>query len=398
MKNLSRLFPAALALFAVLALASCNTASNMAHEVPRWFNTNGTPAQTGPQADNPASAAPTPVTSAPLPANADGQKMKVAILLPLTGDKASLGKAFLDAAQMAVMDVGGQNLELLPEDTAADPAKAQQAAQQAVAAGAQMIIGPVFAAQVPAVKAGAPNIPILALSNDWNVAGGNVYVMGFNPQEQVERIASFAQESGVHDIAILQPASAYGTVVENSLRNSSLNVALVEKYQKNRESINNAVAALAAKRDTFQGIVIPDGGAALSGAAEALLKNKLAAKDIPIFGTGLWDDQDVSANVGLIGGYYPASDPRARNSFFARFQASQGYRPVRLATLAYDATALAAALAGRGSFDSGSIENPNGFLGLDGVFRFSHNIAERGLAVMKVGRGRTVASPAPTRF
>lgn len=402
MKNLRHALPVLFAFMALLALSACNTASNMAHEVPSWFNTNSSKGgqAAGPSGESaPAAAPPMEVTSAPLaPTGSDAPKKKVAILLPLTGDKASLGKAFLDAAQMAVMDVGGQNLELLPEDTGGEPAKAQAAAQAAVAAGAQMIIGPVFAAQVPAVKAGAPNIPILALSNDWNVAGGNVYLMGFNPQEQVERMAAYAQESGVHNIAVLAPASSYGAVVESTLRNSSVSVAAVEKYQKNRESINNAVAALAAKRDSFQGILIPDGGAALSGIADALVKNKLTAKDVPIFGTGLWDDQDVSSNVGLLGGFYPASDPKARNAFFARFQASQGYKPVRLATLAYDATALAAALAAHGSFDSGAIENANGFLGLDGVFRFNHNIAERGLAVMKVGRGRSVASPAPTRF
>lgn len=377
-------------LLTVLPLAGCQTAHNMSREVPRWFDPN-----------MPQAARPAPVDDAGL---APGGPVKVALLLPLSGDKASLGKNFLDAAQMAVYDTGrqgGAGIELLPKDSGADSATAGAAAAQAVQDGAALIVGPVSGAVIPAVRNAAPHIPVLALSNDASMAGGNVYVMGFNPAEQVRRIADFAATQNVRNLAVLVPSSVYGELVLGALAQTRLNVAGVHRYQKNRESIDKAVADLAAARDGIDGILIPEGGAALAALADALMKNGITAKTMPIFGTGLWDDRDSSRSAALLGGYFAAPDPAARSRFMSRIRTAQSAAPVRLATLSYDATALAAVLAAQGrGFDEAALTNPAGFAGLDGLFRLNaDHVAERGLAVMQVTAGGTqVAEPAPPRF
>ena len=74
----------------------------------------------------------------------------------------------LDAAQMALFDVGDNDLVLLPQDTAGDPARARRAAQEVINQGAEVIIGPLFGQAVAAVSpiAAAANIRVLAFSND----------------------------------------------------------------------------------------------------------------------------------------------------------------------------------------------------------------------------------------
>ena len=120
-------------------------------------------------------------------------------------------------------------------------------------------------------------------------------------------------------------------------------------------------------------------------------------------GTGQWDAPGIGTEPALLGGWFAAPSPTARGDFENAYKATFGKSPPRLATLAYDAAALAAVLA-RGKngadFSAAAITVPSGFWGRDGIFRFlPEGVAERGLAVMKVGRkGPEIISRAPDIF
>ena len=105
-------------------------------------------------------------------------------------------------------------------------------------------------------------------------------------------------------------------------------------------------------------------------------------------GTGLWDDPRALAEPTLAGGWFVSPPPETRARFDARFETIYGAAPPRLATLAYDATALAGVLGAQplgADFSDAALLSPNGFAGVDGVFRFgTDGLAERGLAVMQV--------------
>ena len=110
----------------------------------------------------------------------------------------------------------------------------------------------------------------------------------------------------------------------------------------------------------------------------------------------------TAGEPALVGGWFAASPPDARGHFDSRFRATYGHAPPRLASLAFDAAALAAVLAKSGPdpFTTEAIQNPRGFAGVDGLFRFTADgLVQRGLAVLEVGpQGNTVVSPAPTSF
>jgi ABC-type branched-subunit amino acid transport system substrate-binding protein len=329
--------------------------------------------------------------------------VKVALLLPLSGSNASLGKSFQDAAQMAVTDLSADNFELMPKDSGVSATDTIRAAQDAVSEGAQIIIGPVFSERVADVKtAMTGKVPVLALSNDPNVAGNGTYVLGFSPTQQVQRALQYAQTRGIHNIAILAPTSIYGDIAVAAANYSGITIVETQRYSgNNKASIKQAVAAISGKRSDIQAILLPDGGAGLTAVAAELTSVALSAHDIPIIGTGLWDEQNVQQHNVLVGGFYAAPDPAQRSRFVSRFQKAYGMKPVRLATLAYDATALAAVLAKQGQgYDEQALTNPSGFAGLDGIFRLtSAGIAERGLAILEVtSSGPKVADPAPAKF
>ena len=137
---------------------------------------------------------------------------KVGLLVPLSGPGAALGEDLLDAAQLALFDVGRTDLELLPRDTGDQPQKAEAAARSALDAGAELLIGPLYGRSALAVApvAAARGVNVIAFSNDASVARPGLYVLGFRPEEQIERIVRYAAAQGRTRFAALAPEDAYG--------------------------------------------------------------------------------------------------------------------------------------------------------------------------------------------
>jgi ABC-type branched-subunit amino acid transport system substrate-binding protein len=334
-------------------------------------------------------------------------KVKVAILLPLSGRNAPLGQAMLNAAQLAVFDVADKRFELMPRDTGSGEAEAETAARDGVASGAQLLIGPVFAGDVNRVKpvASMNGVNVLALSTDTNLADQNVFVMGFSPGAQVDRAVSYAHAHGLHRFAVLAPRNPYGNLVseafQQAVSRAGDQIIAVETYDSAKRGGGNAVTSLAAHKDQIDALFVPEGGADLALIAGQLAKAGFDPKHTKLIGTGLWDTAEIGRSDFLIGGWYAAPDPRARQKFVDAYAKTYGQAPPRLVTLAYDATALAALLAKQGGrFDHTALSNPNGFAGIDGIFRLTNaGLVERGLAMLEVTpKGGRVIEPAPATF
>ncbi len=122
-----------------------------------------------------------------------------------------------------------------------------------------------------------------------------------------------------------------------------------------------------------------------------------------IVGTGLWDNPITPQTPIAVGGLYAGVAPNLVQQFDDKYKASYGTRPSRLASLAYDAVSLAGTLAREPPgqrFTQANITNPEGFQGMNGLFRFRENgLVERGLSILKVTTsGVEVQDPAPFRF
>lgn len=353
----------------ILALAACSAGGRSP-----WNK----PAASQPQ-DN-VTIAPYGTPSA-MPADSASPSVKVAILLPLSGGNASVGQSMLQAAQLAVFDLGYDNFELMPRDTAAG---AGAAATTAIRDGAQIILGPLFADDVRAVKSATSGsgVNVIAFSTDWTIAGGNTYMMGFLPFGQVERIAHYAAANGLKRAAVAAPADTYGSTTSSLFESAA---------QKNGLTISRALS----DPNGYDAVFIPAGGNALSGILQRVT-NRAAKK----LGTGLWDDPRVAADPAMNGAWFAAPSPRARAGFESRYAQTYGTKPQRIASMAYDATALAAALARSGGFAAANLTNPNGFAGVDGIIRFNKSgLVERGMAVLEIRGGQIVEiDPAPSSF
>lgn len=333
--------------------------------------------------------------------------VKMAILVPLSGPQGALGQALVNAAQLALFDSGASNITLIPQDTTTGASKAATAALDE---GAQIILGPLFAQDVKAVSpiARGRNVPVIAFSTDWTAVSPNTYIMGFLPFGQVARVVDFATKRGAKNISALIPQTPYGAAVNGTLKNETRrqNLSAPNAIVFSQNGLPSAVQQLSQTGKNTDALLLPVGGVQLTQAATQLRQNDWNFGRVHILGTGLWDDSPQATSL-LPGGWYAAPDPKLRVAFNNQYRDTYGQPAPRLATLAYDATALAAALALKGLRENGApaysrenLTNPNGFAGLDGVFRFRPDgLAERGLAVLELrATGAVVVDPAPTRF
>jgi hypothetical protein len=180
-------------------------------------------------------------------------------------------------------------------------------------------------------------------------------------------------------------------------------VLALEKYPLDANNMAEAVSRVSQAANQVDCIFIPDGADAVPQVVQALMANGVNLKRVQLLGTGLWDDPRIFSTVALEGASYAAPEVGGFGNFSGRYRTRYGQDPVRTATLAYDAVALAAALVktqGPQRFSEQVLTNPSGFSGIDGVFRFRRDGPnERGLAVLRVTpSGGQVVSPAPHSF
>ena len=370
-----------------------------------------------PAQDEVGAAPTTPVTSQPLPppdgAAASGVQgapgaVKIGAVLPLTqnGAVSQAGTALRNAITLAVNDIGGNQVTLLVEDDQSTPEGAQQAAQKLIAGGAEIILGPLYAATVRAVAsvAKANNRPVIAFSTDPQVASHGVYLLSFLIDSYVDQVVGFAASKGKKSFAALLPDNDYGRLCESAFQAAvtarNLSLVAVEKYRP--DQIGAAVSHLSALPQHFDTLFVGEQVAGLDGVMQVLAAQKLVAPNVQILGPGLWSDPAVFKNPLLQGAWFAGADQSGYNAFATRYRQKFGQDPLRIATLGFDAGSLAAALAKMPAphFPESILTNRAGFNGADGLFRFlPDGTNERGMAIFEIRNGTATAiQPAPKAF
>jgi ABC-type branched-subunit amino acid transport system substrate-binding protein len=380
------------------------------------------PPPKAPSQQQAAPQAPTTVTPAPgtnLTQPAPSNQAKAALLLPLSGQNAGVGRSLMQAAEMGVFDSAGDDFSLVVRDSAA-AAGPGAAVSSAMQEGVGVVLGPVFATEAPAAgNAAGGVIPVISFSNDRSAAKPGVFVLGLAPQAQVERVVQYAAGQQVKRFAILYPNSAYGSVVRQAYQDAVVQsggeIALMQAYDPAAGDLMPTMQRLveAYKSSSFDALMIPEGGQRLRAIAAMLPGfgipvagpggGPTPAGSVRLLGTALWNDPSLVGEKLLAGGWFANTPPDRWANFVQRYQSVYGAPPDARAGVVYDAVTLAIAL-GRskpgGDYSLTRLTDPSGFSGVTGLFRMNADgTVTRGLAVLEIGPGGiTVRDPAPTMF
>lgn len=323
-------------------------------------------------------------------------KYKVGLILPLSapGATGQAGQSLKNAADMAMEEFHGANIELVVKDDRGTADGGREAAKQALAEGANAIIGPLLGPSVQAAGAvtRASGKPVIAFSTDSGVAGNGVYLLSFMPQSDVDRILDYAASKSKANIAALIPETAYGSVVNALLQDGAakrgIKLLAVERYSVS--TVGEAAKRIATLGSQMDALFVAENGDGAENTAKALQRAGIDKLKVQLMGTSAWDDPRIYAQSVFQGGWFPLADKTGYQAFAQRYKAKYGSDPVRLATLAYDAVFLANALHGKygdQAFTEANITSPDGAIGLDGLFRFrADGISTRALLVMQAGK------------
>ncbi|PHR63195.1 MAG: penicillin-binding protein activator [Robiginitomaculum sp.] len=367
--------------------------------------------------------------------------VRIALLLPFSAKSTALqdqARSMLAAAELAVFESGDLRLVLIPKDTGGTSAGADHAARTAIEDGADILVGPLLARSVSAAakQARPHNIPLISFSTDQKVAGNGVYLMSFQPENEISRIIDFASKNGHFNFALLRGQTAYGRRVEKAMLRQALanggSITDIEIFPRETNKMRGPASRIAhtVEREEaldawqlaggigdpaldpefafelpYTAVLLPESGIRLQSLAPLLPYFDVDPRKTKFLGTSLWHDESLYREPALLGGWFPGPDPQSMEAFLGSYQRAYSQKPERLAPLAYDAIRIAGIISE--ADDDGQIhirrdwlEDENGFTGATGLFRFSKNgLVEHQLAVFEMRRGRfEVIDPAPTAF
>lgn len=343
-----------------------------------------------------------------------GQTVQVAMLLPVTseqGGDATIAQSLENAARMAAAELTGVTVEITVYDTAGQPAEAASVAREAVQAGADIIVGPLRSDTAAAVGVAVANsnVSVLSFSNNTEIAGGNVFVLGHTFQNTAARMVSYGAAQGRNRIVLVHAQNLAGEVARDAVLRAAVasNATVVNTipYEFSQGGVINAVPQIVEAVRGSDGnalMLTADSAGALPFFAQLLPENGLDTEAVRMMGLTRWDTPPQTLELsGLQGGWFALPDPQATADFEGRYLATYGIPPHILGALGYDAIrAVGETAAASGQLGAGDLIASSGFQGANGVFRLrGDGTNERAMAIAQVVQNQVaVIDPAPRRL
>ena len=330
---------------------------------------------------------------------------RVALLLPVTGPDAEMGQSIANATALALADTKVTNIRMVTYDTGLGVAAATQ---RAIADGNKLILGPLRADNVIEVAeiARPAAVPIIRFSNDIGVAGQNVFLLGHLPNQSIERVVLYAKSRGLNRFAGVVASNVYGQRAQSNITTAvrAAGGILVGIQESNGTAASaEAAARRLAQMGAIDAILVADTGRAAITTVPALRRGGL--RTAKILGTDLWNiDGTLAGSPPMYGAMFASVSDTLYTQYATKYGARFGKAPLRLSSLGYDSVLLVARVARNWvpgtRFPVGQLTDPQGFIGVDGAFRFNANgLTDRMLEVQEIQAGKFVTvSAAPSQF
>lgn len=356
--------------------------------------------------------------------------VRAGVMLPFSDRRDSVraqAEGMLAGIELALFDHADDNFVILPKDTRGSQATAETMANDLAEQGASFVLGPLFGSNVAVTREALAGrdiededkaesdgfgfltgnvfadestveqsgIPIIAFSNDASVAGGGAWLASVAPEAEVAEIINYAYLAGYDEFAFFGPDTSLGLRIERAMQFEVMNRGALmiasSFYPTDTPSPDEQAAAfarsveMAVARGARVAVLVPERGNRLRRIAPLLAYHGVDTRVVKMLGIGTWNDPEIWREPSLKGAWFPAAPHLEMDGFKQRYERLYGRAPTSLAAIAYDATALAIALSSDGELTTEELTNPDGFAGVNGLFRFGYDgIAERSLEIMEI--------------
>ncbi len=346
-----------------------------------------------------------PRSKAPVAVEPSDGMHRVALLLPVTGPDADVGQSIANATALALADTKVTNIRMVTYDTGLGVAAATQ---RAIADGNKLILGPLRGDNVIEVAqiARPTGVPIISFSNDVGVAGPNVFLLGHLPNQAIERVVLYAKSKGMNRFAGVVASNVYGQRAQSNLTTAvrAAGGILVGIQETNGTAASaEAAARRLSQMGAIDAVLVADSGRAAITIVPALRRGGL--RTAKVLGTDLWNiEGTLAGSPPIYGAWFASVSDTLYTQYATKYRARFGKAPLRLSSLGYDSVLLVARVARDWQpgtrFPVAQLTDPQGFIGVDGAFRFNPNgLTDRMLEVQEVQAGKFVTvSAAPSQF
>ncbi|PZO65477.1 MAG: penicillin-binding protein activator [Paracoccus denitrificans] len=343
------------------------------------------------------------------------QPVQVALLVPGgTGDAEleRISRSITNSAKMAAADAQGARIDLRVYETGSDAGVAAAKAKQAVAEGAKIIVGPLHAdAANAAGSAVAGQVNVLSFSNNPEIAGGNVFVLGNTFANVADRLVNYGVRQGKRRVLVVAEDDISGQIgaraIESAISRNRATLAGKATHpvsQTGIDAIIPQVAAIAKARQADAIFMTANHPEVLPFLTTGLNKAGVSSADAQFMGLTRWDLPATRLQLpGVQGGWFAVPDLARQQAFAQRYRQTYGEQPHQLASMGYDAVSAVASLvrAGRANaVTTAGLTTGAGFAGVDGAFRLRPDgTNQRALSIATIQNQRVVIiDAAPNSF
>jgi len=352
------------------------------------------------------------------------EKIKIGILVPLTGDNSKLGKQILKSVRMALKDINNNQIEIYPKDTKSDPNKTLRSASELQEAGINLVIGPVFYENLIYLNE-INNITFLSLTNKTLDLPKNVISTGINSTSQINTIKKFINQSEINKTIFLIPNLNYDLEITKGIRDSKIKIfkkyhydieptKLTKQIEKitnyeirkqnlldeikrvensneiNKEKkIENLKKKYTLGNVNFDSVVIADFDESLKSVITSLLYTDVSPKNKYFITFNQWFDESLQKEASSQPIYYPSINKKNLEDFKTKYFNNFNEYPNHISLLSYDLIGLIYYLSRKNNISEiqKSFKSKNSFKGKIGVFDIKDNKINHQLNFYQIEEG-----------
>jgi len=358
------------------------------------------------------------------PASSEDNKIRIGLLVPLTGENTEIGKQIIKATRLALNDINSNKIEIFPKDTNSDPNKTLRSAIELNQMGINLIIGPVFYENLIYLDEVKETI-FLSFTNKTLDLPKNVISTGINSISQLNTINKFLKENEINKSILLIPNLNYDQEIENGIKESKIKklkkyfydieptkltkqIEEITNYEARKQNLFDEITRLENSDDpnkedkiknlekrytignvNFDAVIISDFDESLKSVITSLLYTDVSPKEKYFITLNQWFDESLLTETASQPIYYPSINKKNLEQFEKKFAAEFNENPNHLSLLSYDLVGLIYYLSLKNNLSDidKAFKKKNSFKGKVGIFDIEDNKINHRLNFYKIEEG-----------
>ena len=338
------------------------------------------------------------------------EKIKIGLLVPLTGENFEIGVSIIKSVRLAINKIDNPSIEIIPRDTKSNSETTLEAAKELASSGVKIIIGPVFNESLIYLDK-LNEVTFLALTNKNNNFSKNIINAGINATSQLNAINKFIKLNKIEKTIFLTPDMSFKNEIEEAISNSKIKILenyiydtdptklteqieKITRYEIRKQNLEDEIVRLEKsdqsnkerlieilkKKDTlgsvsFDSLVISDFDESLKSVTTSLLYTDVSPEEKYFITLNQWFDESLLKETSSQPLYFPSANKKNYDKFSAEYFEKYNQYPNQLSFLSYDLVGLVyyLILQNNSVIDQNMFTKKTLFRGKVGIFEIKNN-------------------------